>query len=84
MVSDGNVLVVGEQRLVGTEEEACAGGMVDGGVEIGVVGNVDGPEEFCSGDGVEGGSGLILIRCGDFEKCCEDAAKFGPGGWAEG
>jgi hypothetical protein len=48
MVSDGDVLVVGEQGLVGTEEKTNASGMVDGGVEVGVIGDIDGLEEFCA------------------------------------
>lgn len=42
VVADGDVFVVGEERLVGAEDLAYAGGVVDGGVEVGVVGDVDG------------------------------------------
>ena len=41
MVADGDVFVVGEEWLVGAEELADARGVVDGGVEVGVVGDVD-------------------------------------------
>ncbi len=37
MVADGNVLVVGQQRVVGAEQPADACGVIDGGVEVGVV-----------------------------------------------
>jgi hypothetical protein len=52
VIADGNVLVVGEKRLVGTEELADSGGVVDGGVEVGVVRDVDGLDQGCAGDGV--------------------------------
>ncbi len=59
MIADGNVFIVGEKRLIGTEELAYAGGVVDGGVEVGVVGDVDGSAESGTGDGVEGGFGCL-------------------------
>ena len=59
MIADGNVFVVGQERLVGAEELADAGGVVDGGVEVGVVGDVDGFDERGAGDGVEGGFGCL-------------------------
>ena len=45
MVPDGDVLVVGEEGLVGAEHGADEGGVVDGGVEVGVVGDIDGFEK---------------------------------------
>ena len=60
MIADGDVFVVGEKRLVGAEELTYAVGVVDGGVEVGVVGDVDGFFEGRSGDGVEGGFGFSL------------------------
>lgn len=42
VIGDGKVLVVGEERLVGAEELADSSGVVDGGVEVGVVGDADG------------------------------------------
>jgi hypothetical protein len=59
VVADGNVFVVGQKRLFGTEELADAGSVVDGGVEVGVVGDVNWPAESGSGDGVEGGFGCL-------------------------
>jgi hypothetical protein len=67
MVADGNVFVVGEKRLIGAEELAYPGGMVDGGVEVGVVGSVDGFDEAGPDDGVEGFLG------------CLPAVRFGVG-----
>jgi hypothetical protein len=40
VVPDGDVLVVGQERVVGPEHGANGRGVVDGGVEVGVVGNV--------------------------------------------
>ena len=57
MIADRNVFVVWEEWLIGTEELTDAGGVVDGGVEVGVVGDVGGPAERGAGDGVEGGFG---------------------------
>ncbi len=37
MIADGNVLVVGQQRIVGAEQFADIGGVMDADVEIGVV-----------------------------------------------
>ena len=53
MVADGDVFVVGEERLVGTEELTNADCVVDGGVEVGVVGDVDWFNESGASDGVE-------------------------------
>jgi len=55
VVSDGDVFVVGEQGLVGTEEFAYVGGVVEGGVEVGVVGDIDGLGEADIFDGAEVG-----------------------------
>jgi hypothetical protein len=62
VVADGDVFVVGKERLVGAEETAYPGGVVDGGVEVGVVGDVDGLEESGASDGVEGGFGGLATR----------------------
>jgi len=62
VVADGDVFVVGEERLIGAEETAYPGGVVDGGVEVGVVGDVDGLEEGGASDGVEGGFGGLAAR----------------------
>ena len=85
MVADGNVFVVGEKRLIGTKELADAGGVVDGGVEVGVVGDVDGSAEGGSGDGVEGGFGCLpAVRlCVGVEKRGEGLAEERPGTMAE-
>ena len=49
MVADGDPFVVWEEWLVGAEELADVGGVVDGGVEVGVVSDGDWFEEagFC-------------------------------------
>jgi hypothetical protein len=85
VIADGNVFVVGEERLIGTKELADAGGVVDGGVEVGVVGDVDRSAESRSGDGVEGGFGCLPavgfhvgVKEGD-----EGFAKERPGAMAE-
>ena len=86
VVADGNVFVVGEKRLVGTEELADAGGVVDGGVEVGVVGDVDGSAEGRAGDGVEGGFGCLpAVRLFvGVEERGEGFAEERPGAMAEG
>ena len=85
MVADGDVFVVGEERLVGTEELADAGSVVDGGVEVGVVGDVDGFDEGGAGDRVE--CGLCCLPAVGFgvsgEKVGEGFAEEGPGAMAE-
>jgi len=53
VVADGDVFVVGEQGLVGAEELADVGGVVERGVEVSVVGDVDGLGEADVFDGVE-------------------------------
>ena len=85
MVADGNVFVVGEKRLIGTEELADAGGVVDGGVEVGVVGDVDGLSEGCAGDGMESGFGcLSAVRLfAGVEERGERFAEECPGAMAE-
>ncbi len=55
MVADGKVFVVGQKRLFRTEELADASSVVDGGVEVRVIGDVNWPAEGRAGDGVEGG-----------------------------
>ncbi len=42
MIADGDVFVVGQERIVGTEELADARGVMDGGVEVGVVADLGG------------------------------------------
>jgi hypothetical protein len=84
VVADGKVFVVGEEGLVGAEELAYAGGVMDGGVEVGVVGDVDGFDEGGSGYGVEGGFGLVAVRGGGMEEGGEDLAELGPSFWTEG
>ena len=61
VIADGDVLVVGEERLVGAEELAGARGVMDGGVEVGVVGDVNWLVEGRAGDGMEGGFGLFSL-----------------------
>ena len=86
MVADGDVFVVGEKWLVGTEELADAGGVVDGGVEVGVVGDVDGFGQGGSGDRVQGGFGcLSAVRLFVLmEERSERFAEECPGTMAEG
>jgi len=80
MIADRDVFVVGEQRLVGPEELACAGGVMDGGVEVGVVGDVDWLLEGRSCDGVEGGFGFFFLLglCVGVQEGCEGFAEEGP------
>jgi len=47
VVADWHVLVVGQERIVGSKELADAGGVMDGCVEVSVVGRVNGLEERC-------------------------------------
>jgi hypothetical protein len=85
VIANGNVLVVGEKRLIGAEELADAGGVVDGGVEIGVVGNVDWLDEGRSGDGVEcrfGGLSALWLRIG-MKQVRDGFAKQRPGTMAK-
>ena len=86
MVADRDVFVVGQERLVGTEELAYAGGVVDGGVEVGVVGDVDGLDERGSSDGVQGGFGSLSAGWGfvGVEERREGLAQECPGAVAEG
>ena len=44
VIGDGHPFVVGQERIVGAEELADVRGVVDGGVEVGVVVNCDGLE----------------------------------------
>ena len=62
VIADGDVFVVGQERIVGTEETANACGVVDGGVEVGVVGDVGGLDDGRAGDGVEDGFGGVAVR----------------------
>jgi len=84
VVADGKVLVVGEEGLVGAEELADAGGVVDRGVEVGVVGDVDGICQRGSGDGVEGSFGFFPVRRGCGEEVGHGVAEERPGLGAEG
>lgn len=85
VVADGDVLVVGQKRLVGTEETTYAGGVVDGRVEVGVVGDVDRFEEGRACDGVEGRFGCVAAsRVGiDVKEGCEGFAEERAGTRAE-
>lgn len=85
MVADGDVLVVGEKRLVWAKELADAGGVIDGGVEVSVIGDVDRFDEGRPGDGVEsslGGPSTVWF-CVGVEKSGEGFAEEGPGAMAE-
>ena len=86
MVADGQVFVVGEKRLLGTKELADTGGVIDGGVEVGVVGDVDGLDQGRACDGVEGGFGglLAVTLFVSVEECSEGLAEKRPGAMAEG
>jgi len=53
VIADGNVFVIRQKRLIRTEELTDARGVIDGRVEVGVVGDVDGFDEIGAGDGVE-------------------------------
>ena len=85
VVADGDVFVVGEERSVGAIDFADAGSVVDGGVEVGVVGDEDGSAKGGAGDGVEGGFGCLsavrlLVR---LEERSEGFAEECPGAMAE-
>jgi hypothetical protein len=54
VVTDGDVFVVGQKRLVGTKDATYASGVVNGGVEVSVVGDMDRFEQGGSSDGVKG------------------------------
>ena len=86
MVADRDVFVVGKERLVWTEELADSGGVVDGGVEVSVVGDVDRFGQGRTGDGVECGFGCLLAVRFDVgvEKAGEDFAEESPRAMAEG
>ena len=84
MVADREVFVVGKERLVRAEELADARGVVDRGVEVGVVGDVDGLDEGSAGDGMERGLGGLTAGgfCVDLEERCKGFAKERPGAMA--
>ncbi len=86
MIADGDVFVVGQERIVGTEETSNACGVVDGGVEVGVVGDAGGLDDGRPGDGVEGGfGGLAVSRFGvGVEEFGEGFAEKRPRARAEG
>ena len=86
VIADGDVPVVWQERLVRTEETADAGGMVDGGVEVGVVGYVDGFEESGSGDGVKSRFGGLAVRWVgvDVKESGKSVSEERPGAWAVG
>ena len=60
MIADGDVFVVGEEGLVGAEELADAAGVVDAGVEVGVVADVKGNGWIDGGDGDQARSDELL------------------------
>ena len=67
MITDWDVHVVGQQRVFRAEETADARGVMDGGVEVGVVRWIDGLEEGGDLPGNKGGADGIarrLIGCG--------------------
>jgi chloramphenicol 3-O-phosphotransferase len=59
VIADGHVFVVGEEWILRTEETADACGVMDGGVEVGVVGRFDGLEKGCRRLGRERGGNRI-------------------------
>lgn len=81
MVTDGDMFVVGKQRLLGTEELTHARGVVEGGIEVGVVGDVNRFDESGAADGVKrslGGLPAIWLDAG-MEKGGEGFAEQRPG-----
>jgi hypothetical protein len=86
VIADGYVLVVGQERIVGAEEPAYAGSVMDGGIEIGVVGDVDGFEKGGSGDRVK--RGFDDVTAAGFgtrvKEGCEGFAEKCPRAGAEG
>ena len=85
VVADGDVFVIGQERIIGTEETAYAGCVVNGSVEVGVVRNVNGFQEGRASDRVESGfGGLAASRFGiDVEESDEGFAEKRPGARAE-
>jgi hypothetical protein len=85
VIADGDVFVVGEQRLVRAEELTDTCGVMDGGVEVSVVGDVDRFDEGRAGDGVERGlGGLSAVRVNiGVEESGESLAEQSPGAMAE-
>ena len=85
VVADGNMFVVGEKRLIGAEELADSSGVIDGGVEVGVVGDVDRPAEGGARDGVECGFGCRFAAgfCVGVEERGEGLAEERSGAMAE-
>jgi hypothetical protein len=86
VIADRNVFVVGKKRLVGTEELADTRGVMDGGVEVGVVGDVNRSAEGRAGDGVECGFGcLSAVGFGvGVEERRQGLAEERPGAMAKG
>ena len=74
VIRDGHPFVVREQRIIGTEHAADVGGMIDGRVEIRVIGNIGGKKQIHSGDWMQEafGSGGIVR-----EVIADDAADIG-------
>ena len=60
VIRDGHPLVVRQQRIIGSKQAAHVGGMVDGSVEIRVVGNIGRQQQFHFGDGMQ-----VAIPSGD-------------------
>ena len=81
MITDGNVFVVGQQRIVGTEQLADARGVIDRGVKVRVVSNLRGKLHLRFLHGHQERSYAIL-RLGDgpgfVEQRSEPAAQWPP------
>ena len=86
MIGDRHPFVVWRERIFGSEKGSRRPGVMDAGVEVRVVGDVDGFDEGGSGDGVEGGFGALSagwIFVG-VQKRGEGLAQERPGAMAEG
>jgi hypothetical protein len=57
--------------------------VVYGGVEVSVVGDVEGLEKGCAGYGVKSGFGLLAIWRGGFQEGGEGVTKARPGAGTE-
>ena len=62
MVADGDIFIVGQQRIVGAEELADARGVVDGGVEVSVIADLRGQLHLHIMDGNKAEAAGALVR----------------------
>ena len=77
MVADRHVFVVGQQRIVGAEQLADVGGVVDAGVEVGVVADGGRQLQPAIGGAMQqlSRSGSIRARSGRRRSICDSACR---------